>query len=132
MVKSNHKKQALANSARCWEDTSRVVVVVVSCAYNASEINRKENTRLKRIKVFTAHPQVERVNSSIIRIRIILITIKLKIIIAIIEMVIIRIERKRKEKKFMPINLIQPQDNNNNCNKRRRRRIYNIKNHIKK
>ena len=98
MVKSNHKKQALANSARCWADTSRVVVVVVSCAYNASEINRKENTRLKRIKVFTAHPQVERVNSSIIRIRIILITIKLKIIIAI-EMVIIRIERNKERKK---------------------------------
>ncbi len=131
MVKSNHKKQALANSARCLADTSRVVVVVVSCAYNASETNRKENTRMKRIKVFTAHPQVEKVNFSIIRIRIFLITIKLKIIIAI-EMLIIRIEKKRKEKKFMPINLIQPQDNNNNSNKRRRTRKYNIKNHIKK
>jgi hypothetical protein len=30
----------------------------VSCAYNASEINRKENTRLKRIKVYTAHPHI--------------------------------------------------------------------------
>ena len=59
MVKSKDKKQALANSARCWADTSRVVVVA-SCAYNASEINRKENTRLKRIKikVFTAHPHI--------------------------------------------------------------------------
>jgi hypothetical protein len=57
VVKSKDKKQALANSARCWADTSRVVVVA-SCAYNASEINRKENTRLKRIKVYTAHPHI--------------------------------------------------------------------------
>ncbi len=56
MDKSKHNKQAHANSARTWADTSRVVVV--SCAYNASEINRKENAKLKIIKVYTTHPYI--------------------------------------------------------------------------
>ena len=83
-----------------------LVVVVVSCAYNASEINRKENTRLKRIKVYTAHPHIVNAKKTSGKSKFInnknknniLIIIKLKMII-VKEMVIIRIERNKSRKK---------------------------------